>query len=105
MKIECPDNLIARIFRMSKALTRQRQAGVRRSTGIGIAEQREDGMIKRRRRDFDGAAPLGFQIGRQYPSEELLLPGDDKFLVGKRVVFLLFDQLLHFSISQEVFIK
>ena len=53
VQVETAPQLLARIFRMAKPVLWQRQAGRRNRTGVGIAKQRQNRMIERRRRNLD----------------------------------------------------
>src|SRR5262249_43833789 len=86
-----PRDLLQRIFRMMEALPGQRQSGVGDSSCIGITQQREDGMIKRRGGDFDATTLRRRRVGRQHFGEQLTLPADDELLVIQAVIASLVD--------------
>ena len=77
-------DLLARIFRMLEAL-RQREPGRGDASNIGVAEQRQDGVIEGSRRKLHQAALLRRTVRRQHATNEFALLAHDELLIVCRI--------------------
>src|SRR5580700_11106480 len=85
---------------------RKRKTRARNRAQIGIADQRQDGMVERRGGDFDLAARAEFAIHRQYTRQRFPLLAGDHFLLGQREIAALADESDQFRIArQQILIK
>src|SRR5262245_13047350 len=101
MQVQAALDLLARIFRMAEAPRRQRQPAMRSGAYVRIANQGENGMVKRRSRNLDGAALRRRGIGGQHVGEELPLLLNDELLVRERIFAALLDQAVNDGIVEK----
>ena len=66
-----PRELFASIFRMAERGRGQRRSGIRDARDVGVAQQRKNGVIKRRRRNFDLPRGSRFPVFGQHAPEKL----------------------------------
>ena len=105
VKIERAHQLLARVFGMPKPVLRQGQARRRNRSGIGVADQRKNGMIERRGRNLDRSFLRGVGIRRQNLAQQFPLARDHKTLIVERVVALFLDQRGNVFIFQKEFVE
>ena len=105
MQVQTAQQLLPRIFWVAKAILGQGQAWARDRAHVGIADQRQDGVIKRGGRDFDSSVLCcvgmsGQNLGQQFP-----LPLNHEALVVKRVIASFSNQSCNVRIVQKEFIE
>ena len=105
MQVKTANQLLARIFRMAKSVLRQRQPGRRDCPGIRIAHQRQNRMIERCCRNFDGTRLRRVGMRRQHPASNSRSRAITKLLIVQRVVVSFLDQRRDIWIFQKEFVK
>ncbi len=97
--------LLARIFRMLKAVLGQWQTRRRHAPHVRIAQQRQDGVVVRRAGDFNAPALRGCRIRGQHRPQDLTLLLDHELLVLGGEVAAFARQRLHVLLFEEELVK
>ena len=105
MELQPPLKLLPSIFRMTEPILRQRQSWRGHGRDICITQQRQNGMIVRRTREFDRTTLCRIRVNRQYFGDQFALAGDHEALVFERVIAALSDECGNFRIFEEEFIE
>ncbi len=105
MKVERTHQLLARVFGMAKPVLRQGQTRRRNRARVGVADQRKNRMIKRRRRNFDRSLLGGARVGRQNFGQQFPLARDYKTLIFKRIIAFFPDQRRNVRVFQKEFVE
>src|SRR5215467_2981953 len=75
--------LLAGVLRPSERAAREWGRRIRDSRNVGIAKERQNGVIERRRADFNLAARRRIAVRRENQAQKFLL-----FVIQRRLVFL-----------------
>src|SRR5256714_3423724 len=105
VQVETAQQLLPSIFGMAKPILRQRQTGARDCARSGIAKQRQNWVIKRRRGNLNRALLRRFCMCRQHTREQFSLSRNHKFLIIERVVMPFRDQRRNVFLLEEEFIE
>ena len=100
----CSNQLFARIFRMSKCGHWQRRVGIRDARDVRVAQQWKNGMIKRRRGNFNLPGLRSLPVFWQHASKQLNLLVAQLHLVLLRKIHTLARQRRHHGIARQVFL-
>ncbi len=105
MQIQSAPQLFPRVFWMEKTILRQGQSGSRNGTHIGVADERQNGMIERRSRNFDSSLLRGGGMGGQHFTQQSALSGDHECLILERESLTLLDQRGDIRIVQKELVE
>ncbi len=97
--------LLFGVLGMAKTKARQLQSRARLLPGIAVAEQRQNGMVKRRRRQLHLLLAGGFGVSRQDGTDDLHLLADHQFLLAPAEVAALADQLANLRLLEKKFVE
>ena len=105
MQIQPTLQLFTRIFCMKKTILGQRQSRRRNGAHVRVTDQRQDGMVERRSRDFDSSLLHRCGMRGQHFSHQCTLSANHECLILEREPTTLFDECGDVWLVEEEFIK
>src|ERR1700690_845492 len=105
MQIQTAQELLARVLGMTKTILRQGQAWARNRAHVGIADQRQNGVIEGGGRDFNSPVLCRSCMGRQDLGQQFALSIYYKTLVRERVIASFFNESSDVGLVEEKFIE